>query len=88
MGSSGAGNLDEPKLDLRFSNAEVEEILDAVAIGSASNIWIVTFSESLALTPTGFRRTVTIWNGSFVPDDQQPVWDRFRWQYFAPSVLH
>jgi hypothetical protein len=78
-GGSILGNTDEPKLDLQFTDSNVQAILDALAIKSASNIWIVTFSESPIVTPTGFRLTRSLWNNFPVTESEQPVWDRVRW---------
>lgn len=86
-GGSLFGNVDEPKLNLQFDHATVEEILDALATVSNSNVWIVTFSDSLVLTPTGFRRSESIWNDFQVPDDEQPIWDRVRWGDPAPHLV-
>jgi len=47
----------DPRLDLQFTNASVEEILDRIALTSDHKVWIVTFAEDPQLTPTGFRRT-------------------------------
>jgi hypothetical protein len=87
-GGSVFGNTDEPKLNLQLSNATVERILDTLAIASASNIWIVTFSNGLVLTPTGFRRTESLWSNSPIAENEQPVWDRVRWGDPTPSGLH
>jgi hypothetical protein len=86
-GGSVFGNLDEPKLNLQFDHLSVREILDALATSSNSKIWIVTFSDILALTPTGYRRTETIWNDSHIPDDEEPIWDRIRWGDPEPHLF-
>lgn len=87
VGSSLLTNPDDPQISLQLSNASVEEILDALAVASARKIWIVTFSESPSLTPTGFRRTLSLWNSTPMSDDEQPVWDMFHWGEALPSAV-
>src|SRR5262249_366536 len=50
-------SANDPKLNLTFTNSTVGEIFDSVALASDRKIWVVTFEDSLALTPTGFRRS-------------------------------
>ena len=50
----------DPKLDMQFTNATVEEILDAIAVASEEKVRVVTFSEDQNPTPTGFRRTASL----------------------------
>jgi hypothetical protein len=87
-GGSIFGNTDEPKLDLHFTDANVLDILDALAVNSASNIWIVTSSNNPVVTATGFRRTESLWNNLPIPESEQPVWDRIRWGDPLPSGAH
>ena len=82
--SSLGFNLDEPKLDLQLEHASVEEILDSLTKVSPSKIWIATFEDSFILTSGGFRRTMSLWTDSPVPDKEQPVWDMFRWGQPTP----
>jgi hypothetical protein len=84
MGSLGV-NPDDPELTVRLNNASVEEVLDALAVASNRKIWIVTFSRDPTLTPTGFRRTLSLWTTSPVPDNEQPVWDLLHWGDQLPS---
>jgi hypothetical protein len=83
-GGSVAGNVGEPKVDVVLEEANVEDVLDALALASDKKIWIVTFSPNSDLTPTGFRRTVSLWSSGSVPDEKQPVWDIFRWDERVP----
>jgi hypothetical protein len=89
-GTAGSifGNTDEPKLDLQFTDSNVQTILDALAVNSASNIWIATFAETPVVTPTGFRLTESLWNDSPIVESEQPVWDRIRWSGTLPSGVH
>ncbi|MGA8762457.1 MAG: hypothetical protein WB562_06165 [Candidatus Sulfotelmatobacter sp.] len=86
-GGSLATNVGDPKINVRVANATVEDVLDALAAASPKKIWIVTFTHSLDLTPTGFRRTANLRNSFPVPDDEQPVWETFRWgEPISPAV--
>jgi hypothetical protein len=69
----------DPKLNLEFTNATVEEILDSIAVASNEKIWTVTFEGEASLLPSGFRRTEAYGSNAPAPDSQQPVWDIFRW---------
>src|SRR5579871_5051032 len=69
----------DPILDLRFTNATVEEILDSVAAASGNKVWVATFEDDLALTPGGFRRTEWLTSRESVPNEGQPVWDSLPW---------
>jgi hypothetical protein len=73
------GNSDEPKISVQLSDVTIEDALDAIIHASARKIWIVTFSNSLILTPKGFRRTQTLWNNFPIPDSEQPLWDLLHW---------
>lgn len=84
VGRSLATNVDEPTIDVQLNDASVQDILDSLATVSTKKIWIVTFVDSSALTATGFRRTLTLWNNSPVPDEEQPVWNMFRWDEAIP----
>jgi hypothetical protein len=79
IAGSGAANLDDPSISVRLLNATLEDILDALALVSARKIWIVTFVDDPSRTPSGFRRTGTLWNNLPVPDSDQPVWDMLHW---------
>src|ERR1700728_703712 len=78
-------NVREPKIDVNMTDANVEDVLDALAISSPMKIWVVTFAESVSLTPTGFRRTESLRDSDPVSDGEQPVWQTFRWG--APDPL-
>lgn len=72
-------NLDEPKISLQLRDVSLEDCLDVLATSSARKIWVVTFSPDRRLTPTGFRRTLTLWNDFPVGDNEQPIWDLLHW---------
>jgi hypothetical protein len=84
IGGSLATNVDSQPISVQLRDASVRDVLDSLARVSAKKIWVVTFVDSLALTATGFRRTLTLWNNSPVPDDEQPVWNMFRWNDPVP----
>jgi hypothetical protein len=82
-----AGSSSDPKLNLDFTNATVEEILDAIAVASEEKVWVVTFSEDPNPTPSGFRRTESFTSKSVAADNDQPVWDIFPWDYWPVELL-
>ena len=87
-GGSIFHNSSDPKLNLQFTNASVEEIIDAIAVASDQKVWVVTFEEQLDhLIPSGFRRTQSLGSTAFVPDEAQPVWGIFRWDYWPVALL-
>lgn len=77
--SSFISSTNEPIVSINLRNVTAEDILDKMVVDSARYIWILTFSDDQTLTPTGFRRTITLWNDFPIPDDQQPVWDLLHW---------
>jgi len=85
IGGSLAVSTAEPKMSVSVENASAEDALDALVTHSEKKIWVVTFLDNAALTPSGFRRTRTLWNNSPVPNDQEPVWDMFGWGERIPS---
>jgi hypothetical protein len=86
IGGSLATNVDAQTISVQLHDANVRDALDSLATVSTKKIWVVTFADSLALTATGFRRTLTLWNSLPVPDDEQPVWNMFRWDEPVPGA--
>jgi hypothetical protein len=86
-GGSIFHSASEPKFDLKFTNATVTEILDAIALGSDNKVWIVTFAEDLNLTSTGFRRSESFDSKTIPPDAAQPEWDIFRWDHWPVTLV-
>jgi hypothetical protein len=87
-GTAGSqfSNAGEPKIHFHLTNATVEDVLDRLVTDSARKIWVVTFANDLTLTPTGFRRTLSLWGQSRLPASEQPVWDMFHWGESIPST--
>lgn len=85
MGYSQASRTDEPKITVSLENASVRTILDTLLLDSTRKIWIVTFPSDTALTKGGFRRTSKLGNTNSIADDEQPVWELFRWGERLPS---
>ena len=77
----------EPKLDLNFTNATVEEILDSIAVASDYKTWLVTFEDSPILTRSGFRQTESRLSKTPTPEEGQPVWDIFRWEFWPVRLV-
>jgi len=79
---------DDPKLNLHMTNASVEDILDSVAVGSNDKVWVATFDERPDhLTATGFRRAASLLSKRLAPDETQPFWDMFGWEYWRRVAL-
>jgi len=74
----------ETKLDLTFTNATVEEILDSIAVASDYEMWLVAFEDNLNPTPSGFRRSESLLSKTATPDEGQPEWDIFQWGFWPP----
>ena len=85
---SYATGIDEKPLTLRLGGATVREALEKLAAVSEHQIWVVTFSETSVLTPTGFRRTETLWHPFPFPNTQQPMWDFLAWREYPPESAH
>jgi len=84
--SSSITNVGEPTFNLSLHNATVEKILDALTKVSTKKIWVVTYVDGSIPTSTGFRRTLTLWSSSPIPDDDQPVWNLFSWSEPIPTA--
>lgn len=84
-GSYASGNVPEKPVTLTLRGATVREALEKMAAVSERNIWVVTFSDTPGLTPTGFRRTETLWHPAPFPDTEQPMWDFLAWGEYAPE---
>lgn len=82
-GSYTSGNVREKPLTLSLRGLTVREALEKMAAVSEHNVWIVTFSDTSELTPTGFRRTETLWHPAPFPITQQPMWDFFAWREYG-----
>jgi hypothetical protein len=85
---SYATGIDEKPLTLSLGGVTVREALEKLAAASEHQIWVVTFSDTSVLTPTGFRRTETIWHPSPFPNMQQPMWDFLAWREYTPMSAH
>jgi hypothetical protein len=88
-GTAGSifGNADDPSMTVHLLNVSTGKVLDRMILESAWKIWIVTFSDDTALTRTGYRRTISLWNNYPIPDDEQPVWDMFHWSEPIPMTV-
>ena len=84
IGFSQAVSVDEPLVTVTLKDATVRQALEALTREADNEIWVVTFLDSPQVTPTGFRRTKTLWNSFPIPDSAQPVWDFFRWGRAIP----
>lgn len=81
------GATGDSRVEMELKDITVEGVLDALAISSKRQIWIVTFSNDTRLTHRGLRRTISLWNEKPVPDEDQPVWDLLRWGNPLPPLV-
>src|SRR6266571_1012677 len=81
------GATGDSKVNLELKDATVEDILDALAVASNRKIWIVTFADDPKLTPSGLRKTRSLFTEVPVPDKEQPIWHLQRWGDPMPSVI-
>lgn len=84
-GGSYASGLEQHPLTLALRGANVREALEKLVDASEHKMWVVTFSDSSVLTPTGFRRTETLWHPTPFPDRDQPMWDFLAWEEYPPG---
>ena len=80
-----ATGLEERPLTLALRGLTFREALDKLVDASERKMWVVTFSDGAGLTPTGFRRTETLWHPTPFPDSDQPMWDFRAWQEYMPE---
>lgn len=80
VGGSYATGIEEKPLTLALQGLTVRAALEKLAAASERKVWVVTFADGPGLTPTGFRRTETLWHPRPFPDSEQPVWDLLAWQ--------
>jgi len=80
-----ATGLEERPLTLALRGLTFREALDKLVDASERKMWVVTFSDGAGLTPTGFRRTETLWHPTPFPDRDQPMWDFRAWQEYMPE---
>lgn len=85
VGGDYATGLEETPLTLSLRGLTVREALDKLVGASEHKMWLVTFSDTPALTPTGFRRTETLWHPAPFPDRDQPMWDFLAWKEYMPQ---
>ena len=86
-GGSILSSASDPRLDLTFMNATVEEILDSIAVASEYNVWLVTFEDNVNLTPSGFRRSESLHSTTAASDEEQPVWDIYQWNFWPVALV-
>jgi hypothetical protein len=86
IGGSLFTQTGEPEISLRLDDVTVQKILDKLVEISNKKIWVVTFADTPVPTPTGLRRTVTLWNNAPIPDNSQPLWDMFGWKDSVPET--
>jgi hypothetical protein len=85
-GGSIFHSTSETRIDLKFTNAAVEEILDSIAVASDYKVWSVAFEDNLNLTPSGFRRSESLLSKTATPNEGQPEWDIFPWGFWPPMA--
>ena len=81
-GGDYATGIHEEPLTITLRGLTFREALNKLVESSEHKIWVVTFSDGPGLTPTGFRRTETLWHPSPFPDRDQPMWDFLAWEEY------
>lgn len=79
VGSSQFVEVGDPDISLSLTQVTVEDVLDAISLGSPFKVWIVTFAPTGDLTPTGFRRTMSPVTTQGATHSAQPYWELLRW---------
>lgn len=82
VAGSYATGLQEKPLTRTLGGLTIREALDKLVETSEHKIWVATFSDRSGRTPTGFRRTETLWHPAPFQDRDQPMWDFLTWQEF------
>jgi hypothetical protein len=85
-GGEYATGIHEKPLNISLRGATIRQALNKLASVSEHNLWVVTFSDTIELTPTGFRRTETLWHPKPFPNTQQPMWDFLAWTEYQPEL--
>jgi hypothetical protein len=85
-GGSYATGIRENSVSLTLRGSNIRKALEKLAAVSEHNIWVVTFSDTTALTPTGCLRTETLWHPTPFPNSQQPMWDFLAWGEPSPGT--
>ncbi|MFZ0959499.1 MAG: hypothetical protein WAO35_01235 [Terriglobia bacterium] len=78
--SEYATGIEEKPLTLTLGGLTFREALNKLVETSERKMWVVTFSDGPGLTPTGFRRTETLWHPAPFPNHNQPMWDLMAWE--------
>lgn len=78
IGFSQAVEIGDPTVTVSLTRPTADEVLDAIVKASPFKVWVVTFSPTRSLTPTGFWRTVSPTTGKPFADRYQPVWELLR----------
>jgi hypothetical protein len=84
-GGSYATGIQERPLSLTLRGLTIREALERLVVASEHTIWMVTFSDTAELTPTGYRRTETLWHPAPFRNTEQPMWDFLAWREYAPE---
>jgi len=83
VGGSVALDPHDKRRDFHLEDANVREVLDRLTLAGDYKVWVATFPRGPALTPTGFRPTLSLW----VPRagaNRLPGWDLFDWGHSPP----
>jgi len=82
VASSGDSTATVKKVD-----STVADILDELVASSNRKIWIVLFLNYSGSTPSGFRRTKSLFTAAPISDKEQPTWAFLRWGDPVPPLL-
>ncbi len=73
--SVAGGSLTDKHLDIKTQGLTVRQVLDELVAVSERNVWIASYERATDATPTGFRRTVSVWHLSPYTNHDEPTWD-------------
>lgn len=77
----------DSRVSIELTDSTAENALDALVVASNRKVWIVTFPPESTLTPSGFRRTMSLFTDTPIADDEQPVWYLYRSGDPLPRVI-
>lgn len=75
-----ASGMGDRRASFELENVTVRDVIDKLALAADFKVWVVTYPEKPALSRTGFRRAVSVFNEDY-PAVAQPVWDLLPWGF-------
>jgi hypothetical protein len=69
-----ATGMGDHRVSFKLKDAAVRDILDRLSSAADLKVWIVTYPQEPRWTPSGFRRTISLYRAGPIPDEYQPEW--------------